>query len=267
VQIRVLVAGAGGKMGRQVVQAVSEAADMELVGVVDPVFAGEDAPVYTGIVDQQQVNIQADLPNALSLVRPDVVVDFTRPQSVYANACTVLRAGLHMVIGTTGLTESQLQHLHELAVENKVAVVHAPNFALGAVLMMRFAREAAQFFPGVEIVELHHDQKKDAPSGTAIKTAEMIKETWQGSGEDPTEESRLSGARGGDLGGIHIHSVRLPGLVAHQEVLFGRPGEILTIRHDSLDRAAFMPGVLLAIRRVGSCQGLVYGLEHLMFQV
>jgi 4-hydroxy-tetrahydrodipicolinate reductase len=131
--------------------------------------------------------------------------------------------------------------------------------------MMRFAREAARFFPGVEIIELHHDQKRDAPSGTAIKTAEMVREVWERPASGVDEEIKVAGARGGDISGIHVHSVRLPGLVAHQEVLFGGPGQILTIRHDSMHRECFMPGVLLALRKVGDVQGLVYGLEHLLF--
>ncbi len=262
--LRVLVSGAGGRMGQHVVRAVAAADDLELVGAVDPAFAGRDAGELAGVAGLR-LPVAGDLAKAAASIRPDVVVDFTHPQAVMENARTVVGAGLHMVIGTTGLSEQNLQELHKLALAREVGVMHAPNFAVGAVLMMRFAREAARFFPGVEIIELHHDQKKDAPSGTAVKTAEMIGETWRGNGHDPTEEIKLAGARGGELGGVRVHSIRLPGLVAHQEVLFGGAGETLTIRHDSLDRVSFMPGVLLAVRKVKEFRGLVYGLEHLLF--
>lgn len=264
--LRVLVSGAGGRMGREVVKAVYDAADMELVGAVDPCHRNEDAGVLAGL-GEIGILVLSDLSEALTALRPQVVVDFTGPRVVMANARLVLGAGVNLVIGTTGLGEEDLQELDSRARMRGLGVVHAPNFALGAILMMRFAREAARFFPGVEIIELHHDQKKDAPSGTAIKTAEMIQETWQGAGGERLldEELKVDGARGGDFKGIHIHSVRLPGLVAHQEVLFGGLGQTLCIRHDSMSRESFMPGVLLAIRRVESVKGLVYGLEHLLF--
>lgn len=264
--LRVLVSGAGGKMGREVSKAVHGAKDMELVGAVDPGYVGEDVGTLAGI-DGIELSIASDLGQALAALRPEVVVDFTAPRAVMANARVVLGAGTSLVIGTTGLSSDDLLELDERARTRRLGVVHAPNFALGAVLMMRFAREAARFFPGVEIIELHHDQKKDAPSGTAIKTAEMIRETWQGVHNRSVglSEEIVEGARGGDFHGVHIHSVRLPGLVAHQEVLFGGLGQTLSIRHDSMSRESFMPGVLVAIRRVGSIQGLVYGLEHLLF--
>jgi 4-hydroxy-tetrahydrodipicolinate reductase len=262
--IRVMVNGAGGRMGKQVVQAVCQAADMELVAAVDPACAKQDVGIIAGL-GELGIIVDADLDQAIKRTQPERVVDFTMPSIVMANARCVLSAGAHMVIGTTGLLEQNLQELDALARKHNVGVVHAPNFALGAVLMMRFAREAARFFPGVEIIELHHDQKRDAPSGTAIKTAEMIREVWQKPEACVDEELKLAGARGSDFDGVHIHSVRLPGLIAHQEVMFGGPGQTLTIRHDSLDRESFMPGVLLAIRKVADHQGLVYGLEHLLF--
>ncbi|NLN18654.1 MAG: 4-hydroxy-tetrahydrodipicolinate reductase [Firmicutes bacterium] len=266
--LRVLVSGAGGKMGREVVKAVHSAPDMELVGAVDPGYAGQDVATLSGI-DGISLRVSADLGQALASYRPDAVVDFTAPKAVMPNARIVLGAGVNLVIGTTGLSSDDLLELDERARSRDLGVVHAPNFALGAVLMMRFAREAARFFQDVEIIELHHDQKKDAPSGTAIKTAEMIREAWQGerSRSAAMSEELVDGARGGDFHGIHIHSVRLPGLVAHQEVLFGGLGQTLSIRHDSMSRESFMPGVLLALRRVGSIRGLVYGLEHLLFDV
>ncbi|MGI6082011.1 MAG: 4-hydroxy-tetrahydrodipicolinate reductase [Limnochordia bacterium] len=264
--LRVLVSGAGGKMGREVVKAVHGAPDMELVGAVDPGYEGESVAALAGI-EGISLSVHADLGQALATRRPDAVVDFTAPKAVMANARIVLGAGVDLVIGTTGLSSDDLLELDERARSRDLGVVHAPNFALGAVLMMRFAREAARFFQDVEIIELHHDQKKDAPSGTAIKTAEMICEAWQGErGRNAAvSEELVDGARGGDFQGIHIHSVRLPGLVAHQEVLFGGLGQTLSIRHDSMSRESFMPGVLLALSRVGNIRGLVYGLEHLLF--
>lgn len=251
-------------MGQEVVRAVHNATDMQLVAAVDPQFAGQDAGTVAGI-GNCGVPIDTDLVHGLQRAKPDRVVDFTMPATVMPNARITLAAGVPLVIGTTGLSEQDLKELDTLAKEHGIGVVHAPNFALGAVLMMRFAREAARFFPSVEIVELHHDQKLDAPSGTALKTAEMIRETWQQLPKTHEEEIKVPGARGGDFDGVHIHSVRLAGLVAHQEVLFGGPGQTLTIRHDSLHRESFMPGVLLALRKVGEVQGLVYGLEHLLF--
>jgi 4-hydroxy-tetrahydrodipicolinate reductase len=263
--MRILVSGAGGKMGKEVVRAVHGASDMELVAAVDPGHVGEDAGTLAGVVGLG-IEVVGGLGDELQRVRPDAVVDFTSPLVAMANARVVLGAGVHLVIGTTGLGEEDLQELETRARTRGIGVIHAPNFALGAILMMRFAREAARFFAGVEIIELHHDEKKDAPSGTAVKTAEMIRETWQGGRGQTTEEVvKVEGARGGNLGGIHIHSVRLPGLVAHQEVVFGGPGQTLSIRHDSLSRESFMPGVLLALRQVHSIKGLVYGLEHLLF--
>jgi len=264
--IRVLVSGAGGRMGREVVKAVHSADDMELVGAVDPFFAGQDAGELAGL-GRLDIAVAGETESAIQASRPEVVIDFTWAEAVRNNARLVIKAGVHLVIGTTGLNAEFLEELDKLARSAGTGVIHAPNFSIGAVLMMRFAKEAARFYPGVEIIELHHDKKRDAPSGTAIKTAQMIMETWQRKEEkEVQDEIKLDGARGGDLGGIHIHSVRLPGLVAHQEVLFGRAGELLKIRHDSLDRASFMPGVLLAARRVKEYKGLVYGLEHLLFQ-
>jgi 4-hydroxy-tetrahydrodipicolinate reductase len=233
--IRVAVAGAAGRMGEAVCAAVEGAADMELVGRADPLLG-------TTIED---VLIGAHPP-------AEVVVDFTRPDTALANALSCVRAGVHVVVGTTGFDPAPL--LGDPSVVARPAdgrpnanVLIAPNFAIGAVLMMRFAAEAAKHMPMAEIIELHHDQKLDAPSGTAARTAQLMAEAT-GRSEPP------------------IHSVRLPGLVAHQEVIFGDIGQTLTIRHDTIGRESFMPGVLLAIRRVGSLeQSPVIGLEHLLF--
>ena len=254
-KIKVLVNGAAGKMGREVVNAVSREADLELVGAVD-------------IVDG--AGISKDLDKTIKATKPDVVVDFTHPNVAMANAKTILTNKVHAVIGTTGLGERDLKELGELCKKMGVNCLVAPNFAVGAVLMMRFAAEAVKHLPNSEIIELHHDQKADSPSGTAIKTAEMMLEEMSkvGIGErgkgKREEIEKLDGARGGNMDGIHIHSIRLPGFVAHQEVIFGGLGQTLTIRHDSISRESFMPGVVLGIRKVKGLKGLVYGLDEIL---
>jgi 4-hydroxy-tetrahydrodipicolinate reductase len=226
--IGLLVVGAAGRMGQAVVAAVEGAEDMALLGRVDPALPASD-------------RVFADLPSALAAGGAEVAVDFTRPETVYANAVACLDAGVHCVIGTTGLTEEQVAQLGRLAAQGAANCLIAPNFAIGAVLMMRFAAEASRHMPKAEIVELHHDGKLDAPSGTALRTASLME------------------------GEVPIHSVRLPGLVAHQEVILGGLGETLTIRHDSLSRESFMPGVLLAVRAVRERPGLTVGLGPLLF--
>jgi len=268
--IKVAVNGAAGKMGREVVRAVSQAADLTLVGACDRIAAGEDPGVIAGI-GPLGIKIETSLEEMLRHTGAEVLVDFTEPGSVVDSIHTAIRAGVYGVVGTTGLSQADLEDIESAATAKGIGVLVAPNFAIGACLMMRFAAEAARWFPHVEIIELHHDQKKDAPSGTALKTGQIIAEVWesqgvQGSGRRPVEEwESLPGARGGKLGGIHIHSVRLPGFVAHQEVIFGLPGQILTLRHDSTSRESFMPGVLLGVRRVKGIKGLVYGLDKLLF--
>jgi 4-hydroxy-tetrahydrodipicolinate reductase len=224
--IKVAVAGAAGRMGQTVCDAVGGSDDMELVGRADP-------------------SLDTTLEAVLDDQTPDVVVDFTVPDTVYGNARTCLERGVHSVIGTTGLTDVQLGELAELAAESNANCFIAPNFAIGAVLMMEASKLIAPHMPDCEIIELHHDQKLDAPSGTAKRTAGLI-------------------AEAGGRADVPIHSVRLPGLVAHQEVIFGGLGETLTVRHDSLARESFMPGVLLAVRRVRELDGLVVGLENLL---
>ena len=230
-KIKVLVNGANGKMGGEAVKAILKEADLELVGQTD---LGDD--------------LGDDLAKLIKETRAAVVVDFTHPATVMATARAILNGKAHAVIGTTGLTQSNLAELQKLCAKNKVNCIVAPNFAIGAVLMMKFAKEAAHYLPQVEIIELHHDKKVDAPSGTAIKTAELI----QGEGHN------LKGKK------VPIHSVRLQGLVAHQAVIFGGLGQTLTIRHDSISRESFMPGVVMAVRKVGKLKGLVYGLENLL---
>ena len=253
--IRVIVTGAAGKVGREVLSAVSAESDMELVAAVDPLHAGE---VFEG------VTLAADLATAIASSSPDVLVDFTHPTVVANNISCALAAGVHCVVGTTGLTTEALEELAAVAKDGACLFV-APNFAIGAILMMRFASEAARFMPHVEIIELHHDRKADAPSGTALRTASLIAETRASIPVSPGRETEIAeGARGALVDDISIHSVRLPGLVAHQEVLFGGQGQTLSIRHDTIDRTSFMPGVLLAVREVGKHSGLVVGLERLM---
>lgn len=260
--IRVLVAGAAGKVGSEVVRAVSQTDGMKLVAAVDPGVAGCFVPDASG----SHIECTTDLAHAIASSRPDVMVDFTRPDVVEGNLRVALAAGVDCVVGTTGLSESLLAELAELATDG-ACLFFAPNFAIGAVLMMQFAEKAVRFMPYAEVIELHHDNKLDAPSGTAIRTASLIAAARDAAPEVPGRETELpglDGARGASVEGVPVHSIRLPGLVAHQEVVFGGQGQTLTLRHDSIDRTSFMPGVLLAIREVGSRSGLVIGLEQLM---
>ncbi len=265
--IEVMVTGACGKMGREVIKTVWDADDMVLAGAVDSRGEGVDIGQIIEC-DRTGINVENDLEEFLKAKHPDVAVDFTGPQSVYHNALKYLAHGVRPVIGTTGLDNGQIREIIDLSEKKGVGGLIAPNFAIGAILMMRCAAEAARFLPDVEIIEMHHDKKIDAPSGTAIKTAEIILEQR---GEEyqqgpATEIESLCGSRGGKyVGGIRIHSVRLPGLVAHQEVILGGLGQTLTIRHDSVTRESFMPGVLLGVRRSLYLNKIVYGLEKLLF--
>ena len=260
--IRVLVSGAAGKMGSEVVRAVTAADGMEVVAAVDPGVAGCLVQTSSG----EHVECRSDLADSIAACSPDVMVDFTHPSVIEANLRIALAAGVDCVVGTTGLLQEKLEQLAAAAPEG-TTLFFAPNFAIGAVLMMRFAEQAARFMPHVEVIELHHDKKADAPSGTAIRTAHLIAAAREGAPDVPGRETELpgmEGARGALVDGVCVHSVRLPGLVAHQEVLFGGQGQTLTIRHDSIDRTSFMPGVVLAVREVGTRSGLVVGLEMLM---
>jgi 4-hydroxy-tetrahydrodipicolinate reductase len=251
-------------MGREVVRAVVGDPETELVGAVDVGEIGTDAGVLAGL-GPRGIVVQAELAAVLRESGAEVVIDFTHAEAAFANAKTALAAGVSPVIGTTGMSTGQIDELRRLADADRVGAVVAPNFALGAVLMMRFAAQAARYMPEVEIIELHHEKKADAPSGTAIKTAEMIRAARAPERLNrPSEEIMIDGSRGGDFDGIHIHSVRLPGYVAHQEVIFGGLGQTLMLRHDSIDRVSFMPGVLMACKRVRGLKGLVYGLENLL---
>ena len=201
----------------------------------------------------------------LARVKPHVMVDFTHPESVMENVRTALRYGVAPVVGTTGITQQDLLEIERLCEQHDTGAVVAPNFAIGANLMIHFARIASRYFPSAEITELHHDGKADAPSGTALRTAEeMLRARERPFEQGATAKVMLDGVRGGEMGGIRVHSVRLPGLVAHQEVLFGGQGQTLLIRHDSVSRESFMPGVIMAIKEATKIKGLVYGLDRLM---
>ena len=243
--IKVGVLGARGRMGSEVVKAVSDASDLELVAALD----------------------LGDSLDTLITNGAQVVVDFTTPDSVMANLEFLISHNIHAVIGTTGFDDARIAKIKSLLATSKSGVLIAPNFAIGAVLMMEFATKAAKYFESAEIIELHHPNKVDAPSGTAARTAELMAKARKEGGLAPMPDATstsLDGARGAKVGDIPVHSVRLRGLVAHQEVLLGGIGETLSIRHDSIDRVGFMPGVLLGVRQVISHPGLTFGLENFM---
>lgn len=253
--IKVIVAGFKGRMGSTAVDMVKGDSELELVALLDPFAAEKEVngvPVFTDKTDL--VGFDAD-----------VWVDFTMPAVAYENTHFALENGFAPVVGTTGFTPEQINDLIGLSVDKKLGGLIAPNFAIGAILLMEFAAKASKYFPDVEIIELHHDKKKDAPSGTAIKTAELISQVRASKKQGAADEMEsLAGARGAEFDGMRIHSVRLPGLVAHQEVIFGAQGEGLTLRHDSYDRISFMSGVNLGIKEVVKRDQLVYGLEKLL---
>lgn len=259
--MRVAVTGAGGRMGSEVVNAVLEACpEFQLVGAADPAFAGKTVKEALGL--DSMVIIEENIESMLKSAQADAVVVFSVPSAAMSDIKAAMKAKAVPVVGTTGITPENLEEIKALAEETGVGAIVAPNFAIGAILMMKFAAEAAKYLPAVEIIELHHDRKLDAPSGTAVKTAKLITdartEKWApAAGEDAP-------ARGGDFDGVRIHSVRLPGFVAHQEVIFGGLGQSLTIRHDSIDRKSFMPGVLLALRKADGLKEMIYGLENII---
>ena len=249
--IRVGVVGAAGRMGREVARAVTADPDLELVAAVDPSHAGQ-------VVEGMTI---ADTLDVLTAAGADVAVEFTRPTEGPANVAWCVANGIHVVTGTTGFDPDP-----SWAEQRDVGVYIAPNFAIGAVLMQRFAEQAIRYLPDAEIIELHHHDKPDAPSGTAMATARRMAASRITGAAEETGMERVSGARGGDVDGIHVHSVRLPGLVAHQEVILGGQGQTLSIRHDSTDWTSFMPGVVMAVKAVGSRPGLTVGLDALLGQ-
>lgn len=252
--IKVMVCGSEGKMGQAVVAAVNADPELEYVAGIDPTYAVANGHRFS--------SVEA----ALIQVKPDVMVDFTRPDVVAGNVATALDAGIDCVVGTTGLSEDDIASLGARCTGDTCLFI-APNFAIGAVLLMKVVQEIAHYLPHAEVIEYHHDRKLDAPSGTALRTAKLIAAARENEPVKPGSETELpdcAGARGADVDGITIHSVRLPGLVAHQEVIFGGEGQTLTVRHDSIDRTSFMPGVVLACKKVGEHRGVVVGLEHFM---
>ncbi len=247
--IKVAVCGALGKMGKEVVQAVHDCPDTELTAQID-IAGGEFKTI-------EEANKSCQI---------DILVDFTQPKSIFENAKYCLNNGIKIVIGTTGLSDEQIAELKSLSKDKNTGCLIAPNFSTGAVLMMMFARQASKYFDNAEIIELHHNQKKDAPSGTSIKTAAMMAEVKGDftKGNCPETET-IEGARGGtSYSNIHIHSVRMPGYIASQEVIFGSSGQIMTIRHDSMDRKCYMQGVLLAVKHIYKNNDFVYGLDIIM---
>jgi 4-hydroxy-tetrahydrodipicolinate reductase len=252
--IRVGVFGAGGRMGSAVCAAVGAAPDMELVAAVDPFHAGDDSGAVRLAAEAHQLEVAG----------AQVAVDFTVLSAARDNVRWCAAHGVHAVVGTTGFTDTELEEFSELFEESSANAAIVPNFAIGAVLMMRFAEMAAPFFETAEIIELHHDRKIDAPSGTAALTARRMAAASQDWADDPTTTVVAEGARGGRIDGIPVHSLRMRGMVAHQEVLLGTTGQTLSIRHDSYDRDSFMPGVLLAVRRIAATPGLTVGLDPLL---
>tara|TARA_Y100001978_G_scaffold203096_1_gene226624 strand:- start:8995 stop:9843 length:849 start_codon:yes stop_codon:yes gene_type:complete len=274
--IPVLVSGALGKMGREVIQAVTNSKDCELVAAIDlnEKSNGENLSSFFDM-PESEIYISNDLEGTLCTVsqnyRDDVskpvMVDFTHPNSVYENTRAAIAYGICPVIGTTGLTPDEINELSSFSQKASIGCAIIPNFSVGMVLLQQAASVAAKFYDNVELIEMHHNQKADSPSGTCIKTAEMIEEYPKEFNKSIVEQSEsLSGSRGGVRdSGINVHSIRLPGLLAHQIVIMGSPGETYTIKHDTIDRKAYMPGVLEAIKKIGNYESLVYGLEKLLF--
>ncbi len=263
--IKIGVIGALGKMGREVVKAVLNADDTQLVMAVD--ILGEGTDIGTKTVGKEcNVFIETNLENALKTKKPDIVIDFTQPSTIYEHTLTYIKNHVKSVIGTTGLKDKEIEEIKKLSKENNTGCLIAPNFSTGAVLLMMFAKQAAKYFNNAEIIELHHNQKKDAPSGTAIKTAQLMAE----SNPDFTlgnckETELLEGARGAKSeANIHIHSVRMPGYIASEEVIFGASGQILKLAHHTMERSCYMAGILLAVRYLNDNNEFIYGLDNIM---
>lgn len=257
---KVLIAGAAGAMGQKAVALVNKMEDMELTAVLAPHLNETARDDYHLARSVEIFHSLEEVDSSLA----DIWLDFTIPSAVYDNVKFALNHDLMPIVGTTGLTDDQQQELLQLSAEKQLGGLIAPNFGMSAVLLMKFAKEAAQYFPEVEIIEMHHADKKDAPSGTALSTAKLIDQVRPDHQTNPEETESLKGARGGDYHGIKIHSVRLPGYVAHEQVLFGGAGEALTIRQDSFDRQSFMSGVKVALEKVPSLNKMVIGLEQIL---
>jgi 4-hydroxy-tetrahydrodipicolinate reductase len=258
--IKVVVNGALGKMGQTIVDTLKREPGIEVVGGVDVKAAEGKIPLDAA----RSIPLSSNLENILTSTKPDVLVDFTIPAAVMGSVRTTVKHGVNLVIGTTGLKPENIAEIKQLAEANNICAFVAPNFALGAVLMMAMAKLGAKFFDTAEIIELHHDQKLDAPSGTALATAKMMADAKGIPFNRPKQLDPNQPSRGMVAEGINVHSVRLPGFVAHQEVIFGGIGQTLTIRHDSTGRDSFLPGIILAIKGVGKHKGLTYGLDQLL---
>lgn len=262
--LKVGVIGASGKMGKNICASILAEDNLKLTAAFDRSNQGQDIGLLAN-GRENGVLIAKRIEDILDKQLVDVIVDFTIAAAAVENIPKVLQAGINLVVGTTGISDAEWAEYDKLAQENNVGLFFAANYAIGAVLMMQFAETAAKYLPDVEVIELHHDQKLDAPSGTAVTTLKRMAavrgEKVQG---NPDEYEKINGARGGEYAGMHVHSVRLPGYVAHQEVIFGGVGQTLTIRHDSLSRESFMPGVMLAIKKVVSFKGLVRDLDSIM---
>jgi 4-hydroxy-tetrahydrodipicolinate reductase len=260
-QIKVVVYGASGRVGQEVVRAVCHDPETQLAGAVELKVSEDILPLPDG---SGTVPFSADLGAILDSCRPDVVVDFTVAKASVPAVRTCAGHGVNMVIGTTGFTADDIKEMESLAVDNKVGIIFAPNFSLGAVLLMHLAKIAGKYFDHAEIIELHHDHKADAPSGTSLLTARDMATARGKSFMPPAVAGEESPSRGRTVEGINIHSVRLPGLMAHQEVILGGDGQTLRIRHDQISREAFMPGVLLAVKEAVKRPGFIYGLDKLL---
>lgn len=263
-KIKVVIAGAAGRMGQESVRAILDEADsLELVGAIgssSSEYLGQDIAEVAGR-KAIGIKLENNLKDCLQRTSPDVMLDLTVPSAVYNNACTALECGVRPILGATGLSDTDLIELEKKANYYSSAVLIAPNFAIGALLMIELAKKAAKYMPQVEIIEYHHDKKVDAPSGTATKTAKELSRIIT---EKQKELTDNEAPRGEMVGNIRVHSLRLPGTLANQEVIFGSKGQTLTIKHDTLDRGAFMPGVILAIKEITKQKGLIYGLEKLL---
>jgi 4-hydroxy-tetrahydrodipicolinate reductase len=259
--IRVVVQGASGRMGREVINALCLEPETQAVGAVELQVTNDYLPLPNG---SGTIPFSTDLEYMLTSCQPDVLVDFTVAQAIMPAVRIAAKHGVNLVIGTTGLTADELGEIDRLAIAHKVGAVVAPNFALGAILMIHLAKVAGKYLDYAEIIELHHHQKADSPSGTALSTAKAMAQAKGKPFSYPPEQGKTSASRGQQVEGITIHSVRLPGLLAHQEIILGGAGQTLSIRHDTISRECYMPGVLLAIKEVVKRQGLVYGLDTLL---
>ncbi|MCM2674354.1 4-hydroxy-tetrahydrodipicolinate reductase [Alkalicoccobacillus plakortidis] len=263
-EITIIIAGPRGNMGMEAVKLTEQTEHFKLLAVVDTKNEGKRLSELDGMPNLD-IPIYTDIEKCFTEQQPDVLIDLTSPESGRVHLEAAIDHGVRPVIGTTGFSQEDIERLRAKAEDKEIGAIIAPNFAIGAILMMKFAQTAARYMPDVEILEMHHDKKLDAPSGTAHKTAQLIAEVREAKKQGhPQETEDLPGARGAELDGMRIHSIRLPGLVAHQEVLFGGPGQTLTIRHDSINRASFMPGVRLSVEAVLTLNTLVYGLEHII---